>query len=82
VLINLVSNALKFTEQGRIDIDVTAGKRRGSICLAFTVSDTGIGIRPNNSAGCSPLSPRPTAASPAASAAPGWGSPSAANWSN
>ena len=47
VLINLVSNALKFTEQGRIDIDVTTQESdEGSICLAFTVSDTGIGIPP------------------------------------
>ena len=47
VLINLVSNALKFTEQGRVDIDVTTQESdEGSICLAFTVSDTGIGIPP------------------------------------
>lgn len=40
VLGNLVSNALKFTEQGRIDIDVRQRNDRWT----FAVSDTGIGI--------------------------------------
>jgi CheY-like chemotaxis protein/anti-sigma regulatory factor (Ser/Thr protein kinase) len=39
---NLVSNALKFTERGRVEIKV--GRRAGA--LALTVSDTGVGISP------------------------------------
>jgi len=45
VLINLVSNALKFTEAGEIVIGVTvAGRGAQSVRLRFFVSDTGIGI--------------------------------------
>ena len=40
VLNNLISNALKFTEAGRVG--VTVGRRRGA--LAITVVDTGIGM--------------------------------------
>jgi len=40
VLINLVSNALKYTSQGQVD--VKAERRNGEIL--FTVKDTGIGI--------------------------------------
>jgi signal transduction histidine kinase/AmiR/NasT family two-component response regulator len=45
VLTNLVGNALKFTERGRIVIAVGEEKRHaGSTKLHFSVSDTGIGI--------------------------------------
>jgi signal transduction histidine kinase/ActR/RegA family two-component response regulator len=40
VLLNLLSNALKFTEQGEVRLDVA---REGSL-LQFNVTDTGIGI--------------------------------------
>jgi two-component system, sensor histidine kinase and response regulator len=46
ILINLVGNALKFTEKGEISVKV-AEKRSavdGTVCLHFTVSDTGVGI--------------------------------------
>ena len=42
VLNNLISNALKFTEAGRVA--VTIGRRRGALTL--TVADTGIGMSP------------------------------------
>jgi PAS domain S-box-containing protein len=46
VLINLVSNAIKFTETGGVSISVTAEKSADTDVLRFAVSDTGIGIAP------------------------------------
>jgi signal transduction histidine kinase/DNA-binding response OmpR family regulator/CHASE3 domain sensor protein len=45
VLKNLVSNALKFTSQGAVSIDVRPGKSDDKI--EFEVHDTGIGIAPD-----------------------------------
>ncbi|HEY5658135.1 MAG TPA: response regulator [Myxococcota bacterium] len=45
VLVNLVSNAIKFTERGEIVIGVSIGKQHGDASEArFEVIDTGIGI--------------------------------------
>ncbi len=45
VLINLVTNAIKFTEQGSIDIRVSAEQREDKqVELQFAVRDMGIGI--------------------------------------
>lgn len=47
VLINLVGNAIKFTPQGEVVIDVVEERRDGDdIELRFAVTDTGIGIAP------------------------------------
>ena len=47
ILLNLVSNAIKFTSQGRIDISVRRADRgRRSVRLRFEVRDSGIGIAP------------------------------------
>lgn len=45
IIVNLVSNALKFTKQGevKISVDVTS-KTADAVVLKITVSDTGIGI--------------------------------------
>ncbi|MFT4268205.1 MAG: ATP-binding protein [Xenophilus sp.] len=44
VLLNLISNAAKFTRDGTVTLTVTA-RPGGELCtLHFTVSDTGIGI--------------------------------------
>ena len=46
VLLNIISNAVKFTEKGRIDISVTtsATETAGSERIVIRVRDTGIGI--------------------------------------
>ena len=45
VLINLIGNALKFTEKGSIRVEVSLEQRRDKeVSLLFSVADTGIGI--------------------------------------
>ncbi|BAW80314.1 diguanylate phosphodiesterase [Candidatus Nitrosoglobus terrae] len=45
ILINLAGNALKFTEQGEISIEIQADERLADkVVLRFEVTDTGIGI--------------------------------------
>lgn len=46
VLLNLAGNAIKFTEQGEVDIRVSALIEDGDAVLDFAVRDTGIGIPP------------------------------------
>lgn len=45
ILLNLTSNAIKFTEKGRVSISVTATDLKDrTLMISFAVSDTGIGI--------------------------------------
>ncbi|MCA9136040.1 MAG: response regulator [Planctomycetales bacterium] len=45
IVMNLVGNAIKFTERGEVEVDVThQSSTDDSICLEFSVRDTGIGI--------------------------------------
>jgi signal transduction histidine kinase/DNA-binding response OmpR family regulator len=45
VIINLVGNAIKFTEQGEVVLEIGVEDcRQEEVCLHFSVQDTGIGI--------------------------------------
>ena len=52
VLLNLVGNAIKFTEQGEITLNVSVvGRTADSVELQFAVTDTGIGMTEEQQAG-------------------------------
>ena len=48
ILMNLVCNALKFTEQGSVSVDVAFVRNGGEGCVDISVTDTGIGIAPEH----------------------------------
>ncbi len=51
VLTNLCGNAIKFTERGAVRLDVALESQGGGkATVRFTVTDTGIGIRPDQAA--------------------------------
>src|SRR3546814_5875128 len=43
-LLNLLSNALKFTRNGEVRLDVASVRKDGADCIRFTVTNTGIGM--------------------------------------
>jgi signal transduction histidine kinase len=45
-LLNLMSNANKFTERGTITVDARQGQEKGRDCVTIAVADTGIGMTP------------------------------------
>jgi len=48
VIVNLVGNAIKFTERGEILMSVTQeAESSGAVSLHFAIKDTGVGIPPN-----------------------------------
>jgi CheY-like chemotaxis protein/HPt (histidine-containing phosphotransfer) domain-containing protein/anti-sigma regulatory factor (Ser/Thr protein kinase) len=48
VLINVASNAVKFTSHGHVDVRLACARQEeGKVRLEWTVSDTGIGIEPD-----------------------------------
>ena len=52
ILTNLIGNAVKFTQQGHIDVRIDAAPTADGKCrLTIAVSDTGIGIPPDKLAG-------------------------------
>ena len=70
VLMNLVSNAIKFTEAGAVSI--RAKVEDGSFVVAVT--DTGVGIAAEDASASSRSSSRSTARARARRAAPAWAS--------
>jgi CheY-like chemotaxis protein/nitrogen-specific signal transduction histidine kinase len=49
VLINLIGNAIKFTDSGEVVLTITGGEAgRDRVVLDFAVKDTGIGIAPEH----------------------------------
>ncbi|MCZ4315452.1 GAF domain-containing protein [Comamonadaceae bacterium G21597-S1] len=44
VLLNLLANAVKFTEQGEVVLTVSANPAEGGVELTFAIHDTGIGL--------------------------------------
>ena len=48
VLLNLQSNALKFTERGKVEIQVSIIDEAEESYLQIKVIDTGIGIKQDN----------------------------------
>jgi PAS domain S-box-containing protein len=50
VVLNLLSNACKFTEQGEVTLAAASDRVDGADWLEITVSDTGIGMTPEQSA--------------------------------
>ncbi|MDQ0118696.1 signal transduction histidine kinase [Pseudarthrobacter defluvii] len=81
VLLNLASNAVKFTASGEVSIRVKTekpGAAAGSEAeVLFEVRDTGIGIDASQHGRLSSPSPRPMPPPPGGTAAPDWVWPSA-----
>ena len=48
ILLNLTSNAIKFTDQGEVHILLTRESYNGKFWTQLAVRDTGIGIRPED----------------------------------
>lgn len=78
VLVNLLGNAIKFTHQGAVVLQV----KREAEHLRFTVSDTGIGIVPERLQKYSSRSSKPAGPRPVSMVAMVWGCRSVANWRN
>ena len=45
ILINLLNNAVKYTKEGSVSLNVTGDIQDNEVCLTFVVEDTGIGIK-------------------------------------
>jgi protein-histidine pros-kinase len=48
ILINLANNAIKFTDQGEVEIALTSQGQDAASFACFEVTDTGVGIRPED----------------------------------
>jgi PAS domain S-box-containing protein len=50
ILLNLASNAVKFTETGKVSLRVSRRREAERMLTEFSVADTGVGIRPEDQA--------------------------------
>ncbi len=50
ILLNLTNNAIKFTEKGKVWIEMGRSQANGKVVTEISVADTGIGIRPDDQA--------------------------------
>jgi signal transduction histidine kinase len=48
IVINLVNNAIKFTEQGSVRVALAQHEEEGAVVTRFSVTDSGAGIRPED----------------------------------
>ena len=48
ILLNFVNNAIKFTETGAIKLTLTQRHENGHVLTHFSVTDSGVGIRPED----------------------------------
>jgi len=46
ILNNLLSNAIKFTDEGRVELSISHTRQSDEVTLSFSVTDTGIGMKP------------------------------------
>ena len=72
ILVNLLGNAIKFTDEGRVKLTVDAAHEDGLARFVFVVEDTGVGIRPDQLQRSSPHSSRRMSRPLVDMAAPVW----------
>lgn len=48
ILINMLSNAIKYTNEGFIALRISSVVKRGQATLQFSVKDSGVGIKPED----------------------------------
>jgi len=90
ILVNLVGNAIKFTEQGEVIVDIQPAAEQSAkdsrdneaITLHFAVCDTGIGIPHDKQQRSSSLLSRLMTPRHGRMVVPGWGWRSPNNWSS
>ena len=72
IMLNLLSNACKFTENGKVSLSVCRSHGDADEWISIRVTDSGVGMMPNRSEDCFRNSVRPTARRPGNTAAQDW----------